>query len=176
MGIIVTNGTLPSGIPISNVYMSFSGEVIYTVPANGQYRINTYYKVYKDESKQPDTNIRIPIVTQTSNIVGRDVYTILYDELKDLYPGSTDVIPSFSLIDPTVEPEVVKRTIDETEFGSNVMARAEQYLLANPTAYELQNVYTIAEQNFYTGGLASTNEMMQILQLLNSNVSTSGSS
>ena len=176
MGIIVTNGTLPSGIPISNVYMSFSGEVIYTVPANGQYRINTYYKVYKDESKQPDTNIRIPIVTQTSNIVGRDVYTILYDELKDLYPGSTDVIPSFSLIDPTVEPEVVKRTGDETEFGSNVMARAEQYLLANPTAYELQNVYTIAEQNFYTGGLASTNEMMQILQLLNSNVSTSGSS
>ena len=176
MGIIVTNGTLPSGIPISNVYMSFSGEVIYTVPANGQYRINTYYKVYKDESKQPDTNIRIPIVTQTSNIVGRDVYTILYDELKDLYPGSTDIIPSFSLIDPTVEPEVVKRTIDETEFGSNVMARAEQYLLANPTAYELQNVYTIAEQNFYTGGLASTNEMMQILQLLNSNVSTSGSS
>jgi hypothetical protein len=79
------------GITISNVYMSFSGEVIYTVPENGQYRINTYYKVYKDETKNPDTNSRIPIVTQTSNIVGRDVYTILYENLKALYPGSTDV-------------------------------------------------------------------------------------
>jgi hypothetical protein len=176
MGILVPEANLPMGITISNVYMSFSGEVIYTVPANGQYRINTYYKVYKDESKQPDTNIRIPISAQVSNIVSRDVYTILYEELKTLYPGSTDVISIFSLIDPTVEPEVVKRTIDETDFGSNVMARAEQYLSLNPTDYEFQNVYTIAEQNFYTGGLASTNEMNQLLQLLNSNVSTPGSS
>jgi hypothetical protein len=176
MGILVPEANLPMGITISNVYISFSGEVIYTVPANGQYRINTFYKVYKDESKQPDTNIRIPISAQVSNIVSRDVYTILYDELKTVYPGSTDVINVFSLIDHSVQPEVIKRTGDETEFGSNVMARAEQYLSLNPTDYEFQNVYTIAEQNFYTGGLASTNEMNQLLQLLNSNVSTSGSS
>ena len=92
MGILVPEAYLPMGITVSNVYMSFSGEVIYTVPANGQYRINTYYKVYKDESKKPDTNIRIPISTQVSNIIARDVYTILYEELKSVYPGSTDVI------------------------------------------------------------------------------------
>jgi hypothetical protein len=175
MGILVPEAYLPMGVTVSNVYMSFSGEVIYTVPRSGQYNVNTYYKVYKDETKQPDTNIRIPISVLVSNIVGRDVYTILYDELKTLYPGSTDIITTFSLVDPSAEPEVLKRTIDETEFGSNVLARAEQYLLVNPTDYEFQNVYNIAEQNFYGDGIASTTEMNQILQLLNSNVSTSGS-
>ena len=90
MGILVPEAYLPMGITVSNVYMSFSGEVIYTVPANGQYNINTYYKVYKDESKKPDTNIRISLAIQVSDIsVG--VYTSLYENLKALYPGSTDV-------------------------------------------------------------------------------------
>jgi len=90
MGILVQEAILPMGITVSNVYVSFSGEVIYTVPVSGQYNVNTYYKVYKDSTKQPDTNIRIPISVMVSNIsVG--VYSILYEELKTLYPGSTDV-------------------------------------------------------------------------------------
>jgi hypothetical protein len=90
MGIFVPEANLPMGITVSNVYMSFSGEVIYTVPANGQYRINTYYKVYKDETKNPDTNIRVPIGVLIDSIIGRDVYTVLYDELKQIYPSSID--------------------------------------------------------------------------------------
>jgi len=89
MGILVPEANLPMGITVSNVYMSFSGEVIYTVPANGQYRINTYYKVYKDELKQPDTNIRIPINVQVSDI-NQSVYSILYSELKTIYPNNID--------------------------------------------------------------------------------------
>jgi hypothetical protein len=89
MGILVPEANLPMGITVSNVYMSFSGEVIYTVPMNGQYNINTHYKVYKDETKQPDTNIRVPIAVQLSNIsVG--VYTLLYENLKQIYPDSID--------------------------------------------------------------------------------------
>jgi hypothetical protein len=89
MGIFVSEANLPMGITISNVYMSFSGEVIYTVPANGQYRINTYYKVYKDELKQPDTNIRIPINVEVSDI-NQSVYSILYNDLKTIYPNNID--------------------------------------------------------------------------------------
>jgi hypothetical protein len=89
MGIIVPEANLPMGITVSNVYMSFSGEVIYTVPMNGQYRINTYYKVYKDELKQPDTNIRIPINVEVSDI-NQSVYSILYSELKTIYPNNID--------------------------------------------------------------------------------------
>lgn len=91
MGILVPEANLPMGLSLSNVYISFSDEVIYTVPCNGNYRINTYYKVYKDETKQPDTNIRIPISTQVSNIsIG--VYTSLYEELKRMYTNSTDIL------------------------------------------------------------------------------------
>jgi hypothetical protein len=89
MGIFVPEANLPMGITVSNVYMSFSGEVIYTVPLNGQYRINTYYKVYKDELKQPDTNIRIPINVQVSDI-NQSVYSILYSELKTIYSNNID--------------------------------------------------------------------------------------
>jgi hypothetical protein len=89
MGIFVPEANLPMGITVSNVYMSFSGEVIYTVPTNGQYRINTYYKVYKDELKQPDTNIRIPINVEVSDI-NQSVYSILYSELKTIYSNNID--------------------------------------------------------------------------------------
>ena len=89
MGILVPEANLPMGITVSNVYMSFSGEVIYTIPTSGQYRVNTYYKVYKDELKQPDTNIRIPINVQVSDI-NQSVYSILYSELKTIYPNNID--------------------------------------------------------------------------------------
>jgi hypothetical protein len=89
MGILVPEANLPMGITVSNVYMSFSGEVIYTVPTSGQYRVNTYYKVYKDELKQPDTNIRIPINVQVSDI-NQSVYSILYSELKTIYSNNID--------------------------------------------------------------------------------------
>ena len=91
MGILVPEANLPMGITISNVYMSFSGEVIYTVPnpTCNNYTINTHYKVYKDELKQPDTNIRIPINVQVSDI-NQSVYSILYSELKTIYPNNID--------------------------------------------------------------------------------------
>jgi len=91
MGILVPEANLPMGITISNVYMSFSGEVIYTMPnqTSNIYTINTSYKVYKDDTKQPDTNIRIPLGIQVSDIsVG--VYTSLYENLKQIYPESVD--------------------------------------------------------------------------------------
>jgi len=91
MGILVPEANLPMGITISNVYMSFSGEVIYTMPnqSSNIYTVNTHYKVYKDETKQPDTNIRIPLGIQVNDIsVG--VYTSLYENLKQIYPNSVD--------------------------------------------------------------------------------------
>lgn len=96
MGIFVSEANLPMGITVSNVYMSFSGEVIYTMPnptctgdTTYNYTINTHYKVYKDDTKQPDTNIRIPLAIQVNDIsVG--VYTSLYENLKQIYPDSVD--------------------------------------------------------------------------------------
>ena len=117
MGILVPEATLPMGITISNVYMSFSGEVIYTCPRNGQYAVNTHYKVYKDDTKQPDTNIRIPLNVQVSDIsVG--VYTTLYTALKNLYPGAEDSQAVVEAVAEVPEP-VVEPVVEPT---SNVVA------------------------------------------------------
>ena len=92
MGILVPEANLPMGITLSNVYMSFSDEMIYTNPQNGRYVVSTYYKVYKDQTKNPASNIRIPISCIVDTIKDLDAYTILYDQLKVAYPGSGDII------------------------------------------------------------------------------------
>ena len=92
MGILVPEANLPMGLTLSNVYMSFTDEMIYTYPHVGQHVLKTHYKIYKDQSKYPDTNIRIPISCVVDDIKGRDAYTILYDGLKVMYPGSVDII------------------------------------------------------------------------------------
>jgi len=92
MGILVPEANLPMGITLSNVYMSFTGETIYTAPVVGQYAIKSFYNVYKDQSKYPDTNIRIPISCIVDSIKDRDSYSILYDQLKTMYPGSIDIL------------------------------------------------------------------------------------
>ena len=91
MGILVTDGILPSGIPVSNIYMSFDSEVIYVSPKNadGIYTIPANYKVFKDDTKQPNSDVRIPLAIQVNDIsVG--VYTSLYENLKQIYPDSVD--------------------------------------------------------------------------------------
>lgn len=101
MGIIVPEANLPMGVTVSNVYMSFAGEVIYTMAGSvssidggttKKYMVNTYYKVYKDATKNPESNIKIQIAAQVDDITNQDVYSILYSELKNIYPGSYDVM------------------------------------------------------------------------------------
>jgi hypothetical protein len=92
MGILVPEANLPMGVVLNNVYMSFSDEMIYTNPQNGRYVVSTYYKVYKDQTKYPASNIRIPISCTVDSIKDLDAYTILYQELKTTYPGSIDIL------------------------------------------------------------------------------------
>jgi hypothetical protein len=91
MGILVYEGTLPSGIPVSNVYMSFGSEIVYISPKSpdDRYTVNTHYKVYKDDTKNPNSDIRIPFAIQVNDIsVG--IFQSLYENLKQIYPDSVD--------------------------------------------------------------------------------------
>lgn len=93
MGILVPEAAIPMGLTLSNVYISFTGEQVYVQSVRGSnvFIINSVYKVYKDETRQPDTNIRIPLAIQVNDIsVG--VYTLLYESLKQIYSNSIDVI------------------------------------------------------------------------------------
>ena len=88
MGLLVNSGTLPEGIPVNSVYMSFRDENINISPGGtNQWNINSHYKVYQGESKSDVSNIRIPIRVLTKDIT-RPVYDMLYEQLKCIYPDS----------------------------------------------------------------------------------------
>lgn len=91
MGLITNNITLPSGITLNNVYISFSGEVVFVMQSSEGYSIRSAYKIYKDASKTLIPNIRVDLIVNTPTI-DRNVYAILYDELKSQYPDSQDVL------------------------------------------------------------------------------------
>jgi hypothetical protein len=93
MGIIIIDGTLPSGVPISNVYASFSDEPVYTSQmGENAWRINSFYNIFNDSSKSNGSNIRVNLATTTSNISDGSPYFFLYEALKIVYPNNVDSI------------------------------------------------------------------------------------
>ena len=97
MGIFVSEGVLPSGVPISNVYMSFSGSLVYVEPKdpNGLYFMRSTCKAFKDQaSKSHLSDVSFQVAAQVSevSIGGKCVYEWLYDKLKDMFPGSQDAL------------------------------------------------------------------------------------
>jgi len=94
MGIFVPSATLPSGITVSNVYMSFTNEVLYVMQStNNQYQMTSYCTVFSSREAAKNGNpssIRFNVTTKVSNVICG--YQALYNELKTRYPGSVDVI------------------------------------------------------------------------------------
>lgn len=94
MGIFVPTATLPSGITVSNVYMSFTNEVLYVMQSpNDQYQMTSYCNVFLNRSmakRGTPSNIRFNVTTKVSNVMCG--YQALYNELKTRYPSASDVI------------------------------------------------------------------------------------
>lgn len=93
MGILVTEGTLPSGIQVSNVYMSFAEETVsvQSVPTANTFLVSVCYRVFADPSKSSGTNIRVPMsIVISEQDIDASVYEKLYDKLKTNYPNSSD--------------------------------------------------------------------------------------
>jgi hypothetical protein len=139
MGILVPEATLPSGFTLSNVYMSFSHEPVYISPMGpSRCQIYSYYKVWADVEKSKPSDIRILLTVQGADS-SLSAYTVLYDALKEQYPGSEDVsnpepppplqelIPSSELMSSNVvsEPELLtSNVVSEPELlTSNVISQ-----------------------------------------------------
>ena len=104
MGITVPLATLPSGIQLSNVYISFANEPVSIVPAsinnfnpltdnNWKYQVNSYYSVFKDRLSAKTTRgsnlIRIPIGVRLQ-IYPTNPHQVIYNKLKEIFPSSID--------------------------------------------------------------------------------------
>ena len=92
MGILVTDGILPSKVHVSNVYMSFSGKILCTMqyPTNNTWVVSSKYRVFSDESKVNGSDVCIDISVETPDISDASGYSLLYRKLKEQYPDAQD--------------------------------------------------------------------------------------
>ncbi len=93
MGLFVNNGTLPGGVTVNNVYMTFSDFPVYIMPkGKGQYDIRGFYSVYPNETtERTKRDTGIEIVAQVTD-VSKSLHSMLYTQLKTLYPDSTNIL------------------------------------------------------------------------------------
>jgi hypothetical protein len=128
MGILVPEATLPSGIKLSNVYMSFAGEVVFVsqlINAMGppptvqdkfskkhQWQISSHYKVYPKKSQMgTDSNIRVPFSNVVS-VIDRSPYDYLYTALMRQYPNSAADIDTWQVqVAPTSNLVIANSTL-----------------------------------------------------------------
>ena len=92
MGILVADGILPSKVHVSNVYMSFSGQIVFTFqnPSNNTWVVSSKYRVFSDETKVNGSDICIELSVETPNISDASGYSLLYQKLKEQYQGAQD--------------------------------------------------------------------------------------
>lgn len=96
MGIFVNSGVMPSGLTLSNVYISFNMEPVIVFPKNSfgltesNLMVKSRYRVYTDPEKSNGSNIQEEICVETTDI-RRPIYDILYEELSIMYPDSINM-------------------------------------------------------------------------------------
>ena len=97
MGIILTDVySLPSGINLSNAYISFYQEQLFIQPTIGidtstQYMVSSNYRIYRDQEAR-DLVLGVvekSAIMNTSDTIA-DAYSQLYVALKQKFPNSID--------------------------------------------------------------------------------------
>ena len=96
MGILVASATLPSGVQVNNVYMSYNRETVHItplLPSGTGFRVFTHYNVFGGNDQSKVSNIRIiHDFNITESEIEDGIYFHLYDKLKLAYPGAVDKI------------------------------------------------------------------------------------
>ena len=115
MGLIVPEAVLPNGITVSNVYMCIPSTIYYFPRSgDGSYQIGSQYKVYKDSTKMPKSDITFPISITVQSVSNISPHELLYEELKKTYNGYTESIENVSV--PLYPPPFTPN--DETSGGT----------------------------------------------------------
>jgi hypothetical protein len=163
MGIFVSEGVLPSGIPVSNVYMSFSGSIVYIEARNpsDMYIVRSFCKVFKDqESKlitQPDITFQVVVSVSNVNI---GVFTCLYEKLKGMFPASENVID--------IAAPQLNYSEDKYPHWIDLLNSAKLYISEHPGNTDLENAYDAAENSLMILRSTDTTDLEHLETLYNS--------
>jgi hypothetical protein len=158
MGIIVPEAVLPSSnIAVSNVYMSFGGYAVnvFKEPVTSEHKINSTYSVYSNPEKVPPTNITESLLVPYSNLE-QGVYTILYENLKQLYPGSVDVLD----VPPSTCPEGM--TEEQYAHWRTLVNDVSNYISEHPGNDELESAYNAVEISFLEQRSSDTTNLVHL--------------
>ena len=182
MGIFVTQGTLPGGVQVNNVYMSFTGEGVYVAQnGNSTWTISSSYTVRNSKSVE-SSSIRVPITASAKSII-TNPYNILYQALQKQYPNSVAVIePSqqTKTSNLVLSNSTLVSLYKDLNTDSNTYVIEEgtsNLVLTSDTFSQLSNVlnqftFTVSEDeaNLVTANIQSLNTVFS--NILNLNVST----
>ena len=89
MGLLVTNGILPCGVAVNNVYMTFSDFPIYLLRNNQGYLARGTYTVYSNITQRSVREMEVDLIVPMNDLTA-PMHSVLYNELKKLYPNSTN--------------------------------------------------------------------------------------
>ena len=95
--------------------------IIYYYPrsGDGSYQIGSQYKVYKDSTKIPNSDITFPISVTVPSVSNKTPHELLYAELKKTYTGYIDSFENVEipLFPPPFTPIPIEPN-DETSGGT----------------------------------------------------------
>ncbi len=113
-----------NGVQKAGTYISFATETIYLVQnnqgVNGQnpsssdrnYNVRANYRVFWDqdcrEAGKSFIDLKSVNVNITSDQLNSNIYTILYDELKKIYPNTSDEVRAVAPVEsaPVADPSI----------------------------------------------------------------------
>ena len=133
MGIFVPTATIPSGIQLSNVYISLTNEAVNITQMNkltgdillpnANYQVNSNYVIYPDRKTakiQGLSPIRIPIGVRTVEYPSNP-HQVIYNTLKQMYSNVQDVYetPPVTFCNLTVSGDTLVSLFKDINLDSN---------------------------------------------------------
>jgi hypothetical protein len=104
------NYVCSNGVQKTGTYISFANETLYLRQAfNGQstqatYTMNANYRVFWDEASRDKNmsfiDLKSVSVNVSKDMLGSNMYECLYEELKKIYPNTTDTLRGVATFPP----------------------------------------------------------------------------
>jgi hypothetical protein len=153
MGIFANTITLSSGVTLSNVYLSFSGEVVFVrqsyQPSNGQqsYNIRSFCNIFPDRESAKKGNpseVRFEVSADVQGFSPGNPYEQLYNSMKAQYSNVADCYEiSQPMSNLVVSGETIVSLFKDIKQDSNayeIPTQTSNLVVSTSTYQEISNI------------------------------------